>query len=144
MARSCGLRIGPRRFELVVLEGSPKKHKIAAYASGDLPLAVLGKGDEPDPAAQAAAILKEAAKKNAIPSDSIGLAIDTGLAAFRTMRLPLSDKAKIEQVIKFEAESLLPQWNIDDVIVDFHTLDATGDSSELLITAVQKEDLRRL
>src|SRR5262245_57570664 len=134
MARSCGLRIGPRRFELVVLEGSPKKHKIAAWAAGDLPLVTAGKADEGDPAAQAAAILKEAAKKNAIPGDSIGLAIDTGLAAFRTMKLQLADRAKIEQVIKFEAESLLPQWNIDDVIVDLHTFAATEVSSELLIT----------
>ena len=38
MARSCALRIGPRRFELVVLEGSPKKHKITAYYAGEFEL----------------------------------------------------------------------------------------------------------
>ena len=45
MARSCGLRIGPRRFELVVLEGGPKKHRITAWMTGDLPLVGAGKSD---------------------------------------------------------------------------------------------------
>ena len=35
MARSCAFRIGPRRFELVTLDGSPKKHKITAYYAGE-------------------------------------------------------------------------------------------------------------
>lgn len=138
MARSCGLRVGPRRFELVVLDGSPKKHKIVASMAGDLPR------DGEDPLASAALALREAAKKHNLPKDNIGLAIDTGLAAFRSIKMPFSEKAKIEQVLKFEVESLLPQWNIDDVVVDFLVLDSTGDASELLITAVQKQDLKKV
>ena len=37
MARTCGIRIGPRRFEMVVLDGSPKMHRIVAYKSGEFP-----------------------------------------------------------------------------------------------------------
>ena len=138
MARSCGIRIGPRRFELVVLDGGAKKHKITAYMAGELPR------DAEDPLAAAAAVLKQAAKDHDIPKDNVGIAIDTGLAAFRTIKMPFTDRAKIEQVVKFEVESLLPQWSIDDVIVDFLTLDTVQDTSELLITAVQKQDLRRV
>lgn len=137
--RSCGIRVGPRRFELVVLDGSAKKHKIVSYLTGEFPRA---SGDTPADLAEAAAVLKEAVKKHDVPGDSVGIAIDTGLGAFRTLRLPFSDTAKIEEVLKFEVESLLPQWNIDDVVVDFHVLEAAADSSELLITAVQKNDLR--
>src|SRR4051812_23262306 len=136
MARSCGLRIGPRRFELVVIDGSAKKHKITAYMSGELPR------EGADPIASAAAILREAVKAHNVPTDNVGVAIDTGLAAFRTIKVPFADKNKIDEVIKFEVESQLPQWNIDDVVIDFHVLDATDDASELLVTAVPKTDLR--
>ena len=142
MARSCGLRIGPRRFELVVIDGSPKKHKITSYLSGELPRG--GAGDEAVAQAAVAAALKEALKGHNLPRDNVGLVIDTGFGAFRTFKVPFTDRAKIEEVLKFEVESLLPQWSIDDVIVDFHVQDSTPDSSELLITAVPKQDLRRV
>jgi Tfp pilus assembly PilM family ATPase len=138
MARSCGLRIGPRRFELVVLDGSAKKHKITAYMAGELPR------DSDDPIATAAAALREAVKTHNVPHDNVGVAIDTGLAAFRTIKVPFSDKTKIEDVIKFEVEGQLPQWNVDDVVVDFQILDSTDDSSELLVTAVPKSDLKNV
>jgi len=138
MARSCGLRIGPRRFELVVLDGNAKKHKITAYMAGELPR------DGDDPIATAAAALREAVKKHNVPHDNIGVAIDTGLAAFRTIKVPFSDKAKIEDVIKFEVEGQLPQWNVDDVVVDFMILDSTDDASELLVTAVPKSDIKNV
>ena len=145
MARSCGLRIGARRFEVVVLEGNPKKCRIAASAIGEFPR-TPGEPGTPgaDAVAEAAAVLHAAVKQHAIPTDNIGLAIDTGLAAFRSLKMPFADRTKIEQVLKFEVESLLPQWNIDDVVVDFHTLESTGDSSDLLVTAVPKAELRRL
>lgn len=156
MARSCGLRIGPRRFELVVLDGSPKKSRVVASAVGEFPRSVAetagpavpqaaAEGSESEDAfAQAAEMLSRAVKDHEVPSENVGLAIDTGLAAFRTLKLPIADDAKIEEVIKFEVESLLPQWNIDDVVVDFHKLESSADSSELLITAVRKADLRRI
>lgn len=136
MARSCGLRIGPRRFELVVLDGGAKKHKITAYMAGELPR------DGDDPIATAAAVLKDAVKQHNVPHENVGIAIDTGLAAFRMLKVPFADRAKIEEVLKFEVESQLPQWNIDDVVVDFHVLESTEDASELLVSAVPKADLK--
>jgi len=140
MARSCGIRVGPRRFELVVLDGSPKKHKIVSQVIGELP---RPSGDEAADLQEAAAMLRRAAKDANVPHDNLGVAIDAGLGAFRTLKLPFSDKAKIEEVLKFEVENLLPHWNIDEVVVDFHVIEEGSDSSELLITAVQKSDLRR-
>lgn len=139
MARSCGLRIGPRRFELVVLDGSAKKHRVVATHAGEFPKAEAGA----DAAAVAAQALKEALKQINVPKENLGVAIDSRLAAFRTLKMPFSDRSKIEAVIKFEVESMLPQWNIDDVVVDFHKVEETDESSELLVTAVQKADLRR-
>lgn len=135
MARSCGIRVGPSRYELVVLDGSPRKHKIVAHASGEFETNEDGSMDA------ASETLREAIKAHEVPTENIGIAIDTGLAAFRTLKLPFDDKAKIEQILKFEVESQLPQWNIDDVIVDYHVMDSSKESSELLVTGVPKSDL---
>ncbi len=141
MARSCGLRIGPRRFEFVILDGSPKKHRIIGYHAGDFDADSDGQisGGEIHSAAKT---LGQALQAHAIPADNVGLVIDSAQAAFRRMTLPFTDRAKIEQVIKFEVESQLPQWNIDDVIVDFHVLTENEDSCEVLVTAVPKEGMQ--
>ena len=137
MARTCGIRIGPRRYELVVLDGSAKKHRIVAFQTGEFP-----QGGE-DPLDDAAATLKAALKSSGAPLDTTAIAIDTGLAAFRTLKLPDLEEGKIEQVIKFEVEGALPHWNIDDVVVDFLKLDAVGGETSLLVSAVPKTDLTR-
>ncbi|MCE9594029.1 MAG: pilus assembly protein PilM [Planctomycetes bacterium] len=138
MARTCGIRIGPRRFEIVVLDGNPKKHRIAAYKTGELPA-----GDD-DSFAAAAAVLGAAAKELKIPLDATSIAVDTGLAAFRSLKLPFSDREKIEEVIKFEVESQLPQWDIGEVVIDFIVQDQVDKETNLLVTAVPKEDLKHL
>jgi Tfp pilus assembly PilM family ATPase len=136
MARSCAFRIGPRRFELVVLDGSPKKHKITAYYAGEFDL---------DPATDAvqakAAALRDAAKTHRIPRENVSVVMTSSSAAFRRIVLPFSDKAKIEQVLKFEVESDLPQFSIDDVIVDHHVLHQRDDGAEVLVTAVPKAEI---
>lgn len=133
MARSCGIRLGPRRYEVVVLDGSPKKHKIVAFEAGEIDANLDG-----DIQASTAK-LKDAAKRLGVPKESVGLVIDSGHAAFRRLSLPFSDQTKIGQVVKYEVESELPQWNVEDVIVDWHTLAASDATSDLLITAVPKD-----
>lgn len=137
MAKTCGIRIGPRRFEIVVLDGTAKKHRITAFRTGEFP-----QGGE-NPMADAVAVLSEAVKDLELPSDSIGVAIDSGLAAYRTLKLPVLEESKIAEIIKFEVESQLPQWSIDDVVVDFFALDKTENETNLLVTAVPKAQLQR-
>ena len=134
MARSCGIRIGPRRFELVVLDGGARKHRVTAFMTGE-----FGPGE--DSTREAISALKHAVKTHNVPADNTSIAIDSGLAAFRTLRLPALEEAKVEEVIKFEVESDLPQWSVDDVIVDFMTLDKTDAELSLLVTAVPKDDV---
>jgi Tfp pilus assembly PilM family ATPase len=116
MSRTCGIHLDRQRFRLVVLEGSAKKHRIVAHASGQA-------ASDEDAASALAAELRRAVKEHKIKAESVGLAVDSGLAAFRTLTLPFDDRSKIEEVIKFEIENDLPQWNIDDVIVDFIVTD---------------------
>jgi Tfp pilus assembly PilM family ATPase len=117
------------------LDGSAKKHDLVAWEEGAI--------TEPGESALEAlpALLKRLAKEYNVPRESFGLAVESGLAAFRQLTLPLTERSKIEQVFKFEVESLLPQWSIDEVVVDFIVLDQSDESSELLAVAVPKEVL---
>jgi hypothetical protein len=74
--------------------------------------------------------------------ENICLALDSGQAAFRNLTLPFDDRDKIEEVIKYEVESEFPQWNIDDVIVDFLVLATKpGAESNLLVLGMPKAPL---
>lgn len=136
MAKACGLRIGPRRFELFVLDGSQKNPKVVTSLAGEIP------PDADAPMEAAAHALKSAIREHKISMENVGVVIDASSGAFRSISLPLIDASKIESVLKYEVESELPQFNIDDVIVDFHIKDSTGESSSLLVTAVPKSDVQ--
>ncbi len=143
MARSCGIRIGPRRFELAVLDGSPKRHKISAYHVGEFSpedAAAFAEGD----VAGVAATLKEAAKSHRIPFENISVVVATDHAAFRRLTVPFTDRQKIDQVLKFEIESELPHLDIDGVVVDYHVMSENDAGAELLVSAAPKDDLQRV
>ena len=138
MARSCGIRLGARGFEAVVLDGGPKKHKVVATVSGELSSDPLE-----DPAAVGAA-LRGALKGVPIPRENVGVAMDARHAAFRKLKLPFAERAKIEQVIKYEVEGELPQFDIDQVVVDFLVLAQGPEGVQVLATAVPKAEVRRV
>ena len=135
MARTLGIRLGAQSFELLLLEGSAKKPRITRHHAGEIDW------DEDDPVGAATAALKEAAKGFKKKPDAVHVSIDAGLAAFRSLTVPFEENEKIESVLKFEVESQLPQWDIDQVVCDFHVLNSTGVESHLLVTAVQKDDV---
>jgi len=137
MSRSCGIHIDQRRFHAVVLDGGSKKHRVVATITGEIPF-------EDDPVEAVAEELRAFVKSNKIKVDNVVLAVDSGMAAFRTLTVPFDDRSKIEDIIKFEIESDLPQWDIDDVIVDFLVLGTKpGVESSLLVTGIPKPRLER-
>jgi hypothetical protein len=85
--------------------------------------------------------LKEALAKHKVSKENVGLVVDAGSAAFRRITLPLTDAGKIEQVLKFEVEKDLPQWDIDEIVADHLVMASDDMSSDLLVTAVPKEQL---
>ncbi len=133
MARSCGIRLGTEAFELLTLDGSAKKPKLRLARRGraeHVDLGLDGVGDA----------LRETVKANRkeVEVEEIRLAIDAGSAVYRHLSLPFADRSKIEDVLKFEVESQIPQWDVDDLVVDFLVTKATPVESELLVTAAPK------
>jgi len=135
MSQSIGIHLGERTFHLVALEGGLKKHKVLCAVAGEIPAGE----DAPQALVER---LREVAKEHKLRADSVYLAIDSGVAAFRNLTLPFDDHAKIEEVLKFEVEGNLPQFDIEQVVTDFLVLSSKpGVESHLLVTAVPKERL---
>ncbi len=137
MARMCGIRLGARAYEAVVLDGSAKKPRLRFSLEGRVPVVDEFAREE------LAEHLKDVARdyRKDLAVDDVGLAIDAGLGVYRNLALPFPDRAKIEEVLKFEIESEIPQWDIDELICDFHVVDATPVESKLIVTAVPKQPL---
>lgn len=129
MVRSCGIHIDRDYVRVVSLDGGAKKHKLAIQ-------------DEEPINGSIAQALKAISKRNKLKAEDIGLAVESSNASFRRMTLPFDDREKIEEVIKFEVEADLPQWDIDDIIVDFLVTDSLpGVSSDVVVCAVPKDGL---
>ncbi|QDU69946.1 pilus assembly protein PilM [Engelhardtia mirabilis] len=137
MAKTCGIHLTERRFELVALDGNAKKPKVRLCLSGMAP------SDAEDSLEAVGDALRGAAKahRKQLSIDEVGLSLDSSLATYRFLSLPFADKDKIEEVLKFEVENQLPQWDIDEVVCDFIVLDATPVESHLLVTAVPKDEI---
>ena len=139
MARTCGIRIGTRRVELLVLDGSAKKPKLVGYGWDPIAVDEDGAPDLDGVGDQLKDLGKGIADK--VSSDETQLVIDSGAAVYRHLSLPFADKPKIEEVLKFEVESKIPQWDIDETLCDFHVVSGTPVESHLLVTAVPKSVL---
>lgn len=76
---------------------------------------------------------------------SIYTTISCSQVIFKTMKLPFEDYEKIERVINFEVEPLLP-FAIHDAIVDFVITKTYPEekSAEILVAAVQKEYIKQI
>jgi hypothetical protein len=131
MSRTTGLRLGTRRFEIVALEGSAKKPKLRGLAAGMSADAASGLEGQKSALAE---LIK--GQRKALEAEEIQLSIDGGLGIYRHLSLPFAEREKIEEVIRFEVESKIPQADIDNLVVDFFITEATPVESHLLVTAV--------
>src|SRR5262245_14742094 len=135
MSQAIGIHLGEHSFHLLALDGSLKRYKVVCATTGEIP---SGEGAAQTVIEQ----LREIVKENRLRGANVYLAIDSGAAAFRSLTLPFDDREKIEEVIKFEVEGNLPQYDIDQVVVDFQVLGSKpGVESNLLVTAVPKDRL---
>lgn len=139
MAKTLGIHLSGRRFQLVGLDGTFKKPKVRVCVAGRAPVEGEGESALELLTDELKAMAKEQRKQ--LESDNVGLAVESSMATFRHLSLPFAESSKIEEVLKFEIEGQLPQWDIDSVVVDFHTIESSPVESQLLVTAVPKDEL---
>lgn len=72
--------------------------------------------------------------------DAIYSALSSSVVVFKELTLPFTTREKIELVISYEVESLLP-FTLDQAVVDFIITKTTETHSDVLVAAVQKQHI---
>jgi Tfp pilus assembly PilM family ATPase len=132
MARSVGVELTPAHVRILSLEHSGKASKILQFHETPIP-----GGDTPWEE-RAAAALKEACDAAKIPKGRIVAALDSGDAILREVSLPFKGDDQIRKTVRFEMESLIHNYTIEQLVVSYYKTGETDKASLLLAAAVPK------
>jgi Tfp pilus assembly PilM family ATPase len=131
--RSLGISLRPDGFDFALCEGNAKKHLLAASGSANL------SENQATPKELGQLLAAELKKQGTGKIDQITLVLPSTGTLYRELNLPFSERAKIEQVLKFEVESELYHVDIDEVICDFLELNDERATSTLLVAVQPKK-----
>ncbi|MBI3995649.1 MAG: pilus assembly protein PilM, partial [Nitrospirae bacterium] len=81
--------------------------------------------------------LKEWIAEHRLPMDRVVVSLPAHLVSLRTLTLPFNDARKLEKVVPFEIESLLP-YPLEEVVVDYQATDTRDGRTNLLAAAVPR------
>lgn len=81
--------------------------------------------------------LKEWIAEHQLPTDRVVVSLPSHLISLRTLTLPFNDARKLEKVVPFEIEALLP-YPLEEVVVDYQVTDTTEGRTNLLVAAVPR------
>lgn len=131
MARSTGIELLEKRVRVLVLETGGKRPKIAGFV--ELPITVA---PEEEWAPQAVETLKEACAQAKAPKGRAVLNIESGAAILRELTIPFKDPDQVRAVVPNELESLVHNYAIEDLVVDFIATGETEKATKVLAAAV--------
>ncbi|HUK55442.1 MAG TPA: type II secretion system protein GspL [Nitrospiria bacterium] len=81
--------------------------------------------------------LKEWLAEHRLATDRVVVSVPLHLISLRTLTLPFQDARKLEKVVPFEIEALLP-YSLEEVVVDYQVMDIGDGKSHLLVAAVPR------
>ncbi|MEM7199275.1 MAG: pilus assembly protein PilM [Planctomycetota bacterium] len=138
MPRAVGLDAGEFEVKLVELDGSQRRPRLVNVSVEPLP--------EPRADGAPATRLAETARacfdEAGAARDGFAMSFACREAVLRRLTVPFVGREQIRKVIKFEAEGSIHSHNVDDMVVDFHTLEEREDETNVLVAAVPKPALR--
>src|SRR6185295_13856390 len=132
MARSVGIELTPAHVRILSLEQAGKTSKILQFHEAAVPA-----GETPWEE-RAVAALRDAVAASKIPKGRIVAAIDSGEAILREVSLPFKGDDQIRKTVRFEMESLIHNYTIEQLIVSHYKTGETDKGSLLLAAAVPK------
>jgi Tfp pilus assembly PilM family ATPase len=132
MARSVGIELTPASVRLLVLEHSSKASKILQFREAPIPEGELPWEE------RAAAALRDAVTEAKIPKSRVVAALDSGDAILREVSLPFKGDDQIRKTVRFEMESLIHNYTIEQLVVAHYKTGETDKGSLLLAAAVPK------
>lgn len=141
MAKAVGLDAGEYEVKVVELDGSYRKPRLTKVNVERIAQKSASAADEQHASTEAESarhVLKDAA----VSKEGVTLGFPCREAVLRTIRVPFTGADKIRKVIKFEAEGEIHSHNVDDMVVDFHTIAERDGETHTLVAAVPKQSLR--
>ena len=133
MAKSVGIDLGSFSTKILGLENAGKGYRILNFRDVPVP-AEVGEGS-------VAQSIAAAFKEQRLGRDSVVMGLDAHGSVIREISVPFKSEDQIRKIIKYESESHLFSFGIDEVIVDFVKIRENPESSDLIIIAVVKEIL---
>jgi len=132
MARSVGIELTPAHARILSLEHAGKTTAILQfYEAPILP------GETPWEE-RAVAAIQEACNVTKISKNRVVAALDSGDAILREVSLPFKGDDQIRKTVRFEMESLIHNYTIEQLVVSHYKTGETEKGSLLLAAAVPK------
>jgi Tfp pilus assembly PilM family ATPase len=132
MARSVGVELTPAHVRILALELTGKTSKILQFHEAPIPEGELPWED------RAVSALRDAVAASKIPKGRIVAALDSGDAILREVSLPFKGDDQIRKTVRFEMESLIHNYTIEQLVVAHYKTGETDKGSLLLAAAVPK------
>src|SRR5579862_608985 len=137
MSRAVGLELTPAHVRLLSLERAGKVPKILQFHQAAIPA-----GESPWEE-RAAATLKQAFIDARVPRARVVAALDSGDAILREVSLPFKGDDQIRKTVRFEMESLIHNYTIEQLIVSHYKTGETDKGTLLLAAAVPKSVIEK-
>lgn len=128
MARIVGLDLGHHTARAAVFEGSFGRFQLVGYH--EVPVA-QDIDAPPDLTAQLSAVEQLVGRIEGAGSTSWAAGFPTELTSLRTISLPFSDRAQVEQTLQFEVENQVP-FDLDEMVLSHRIIEVTDSGSEVL------------
>ncbi len=132
MARSVGVELTPTHARILTLEMAGKTAKILHFHQ-----APIADGETPWEE-RAAAALKAALAEAKGAKGRLVASLDSGDAILREVSLPFKGDDQVRKTIRFEMESLIHNYTIEQLIVSHYKTGETDKGTLLLAAAVPK------
>lgn len=139
MAKTTAVHLTGDRIAAIVVDGAQKRWRVVSTEVGE----IAPPTENESPVAATSLAASTMLKKMRAPREPVSVAVSSAASVFRNLHLPFTGDDAIEKVLKFECESHLHQFNIDDLIIEHITITADRGSSELIIAAVPKKLLKQ-
>ncbi len=133
MGRGVGIEVNGNAVRVAVVEGGGRGGKLIAFHEQPID------SDPKKPVDEAAAeALKFALAAVKGKGGRIAGSLDSGDALVRELTLPFTSEDQIRKTYRFELESQIHNYSIEDLVCDYFTIGATDKSSTILAAAVPR------
>jgi Tfp pilus assembly PilM family ATPase len=132
MARSVGVELTPAHVRILALEHGGKASKILQFHEAPIPEGELPWEE------RAGTALRDAVVASKISKGRVVAALDSGDAILREVSLPFKGDDQIRKTVRFEMESLIHNYTIEQLVVAHYKTGESDKGSLLLAAAVPK------